>query len=227
MITIRDRDLRKSNAAFRLVGTRLMARWPQCSKLLPALSLVLGLYLLGIPYDLHAAMYVCREKSGAISYTNVPGNPGCNAFALKKNGWVSTGRSYTSGKAAYDPDIRRIGKRYNVDPPLIKAIIHTESDFNHRAVSKRGALGLMQLMPDTARELQVANPFDPKENIEGGTRYFRQMLDNFNNDLILSLAAYNAGPGLVRRTGGVPKIAETRRYVYKVLRQYKVYKASW
>ena len=84
----------------------------------------------------------------------------------------------------------------------------------------------MQLMPATARELRVANPFNPRENIDGGTRYFRGLMDTFNGDLILSLAAYNAGPGLVKRTGGVPRITETRRYVNKVLKRYKVYKAK-
>ena len=83
----------------------------------------------------------------------------------------------------------------------------------------------MQLMPGTARELRVSNPFNAKENIDGGTRYFRKMLDSFDGNLVLSLAAYNAGPGLVARTGGVPKIKETRRYINKVLKRYKVYKA--
>lgn len=83
----------------------------------------------------------------------------------------------------------------------------------------------MQLMPATSRELRVSNPFNPRENIDGGTRYFRKMLDSFGGDLVLSLAAYNSGPGLVARTGGVPRIKETRRYVNKVLKRYKVYKA--
>jgi soluble lytic murein transglycosylase-like protein len=126
----------------------------------------------------------------------------------------------------YDREIRSIARRYKIDPSLIKAIIHTESAFNHKAVSKSGAQGLMQLMPDTAREMDVADPFNPRENIDGGTRYFRQILNDFDGNLILSLAAYNAGPGLVRRTGGVPQIPETRRYVNKVLKQYKVYRSS-
>jgi soluble lytic murein transglycosylase-like protein len=84
----------------------------------------------------------------------------------------------------------------------------------------------MQLMPETARELQVDDPFDPKDNIEGGVRYFKQILELFEGNLLLSLAAYNAGPGLVRRTGGVPRIPETRRYVNKVLKRYKYYRAK-
>ncbi len=130
----------------------------------------------------------------------------------------------STDSTTYDQDIRRIGRQYQVDPTLIKAIIRAESDFDHRAVSRRGALGLMQLMPDTARELHVTNPFNPRENIDGGTRYLRQILDSFNGNLTLSLAAYNAGPGLVTRTGAVPEIPETQQYVTKVIRQYKEYK---
>lgn len=175
-----------------------------------------------------AGMYACRDRSGKINYTNVRNSPSCKPLILKKtnrSGVQSGSRKISPSQ--YDRDIKRIAGRYKIDPPLIKAIIHTESGFDHRAVSRRGAQGLMQLMPETARELRVPNPFNPRDNIEGGTKYFRQMLDSFDNNLILSLAAYNAGPGLVRRTGGVPKIPETRRYVNKVLNRYKLYKARW
>ncbi len=178
-------------------------------------------------------MYLCRDRNGTTHFTNVPAADSCRLYTLERGG--RTGKSSPRRVAArpnaypnaYDSEIRRIGRQYNVDPPLIKAIIHTESSFDHRAVSRRGAQGLMQLMPDTARELKVRDPFNPLENIEGGTRYMRYLLDSFNNDLVLSLAAYNAGPGMVQRSGGVPKIAETRRYVHKVLTHYKAYKASW
>ncbi len=174
-----------------------------------------------------AGMFVCRDKSGSVNFTNVRNSSTCKPLTMKKGrrGLSAPTRIATPGN--YDRDIRRIANRYNVDPPLIKAIIHAESGFNHKAVSKRGAQGLMQLMPATARELRVSNPFNPRENIDGGTRYFRKMLNSFNGNLILSLAAYNAGPGLVKRTGGVPRIPETRRYVHKVLKQYKVYKSTW
>jgi len=172
------------------------------------------------------AIYICREKSGAMNFTNAPIGANCRPYSLSQSGGlhVTMAGSGSADSSTYDLDIRRIGRRYQVDPPLIKAIIRAESDFDHRAVSRRGALGLMQLMPDTARELRVANPFNPQENIDGGTRYFRQMLDSFNGNLTLSLAAYNAGPGLVTRTGGVPDIPETQQYVTKVIRQYKDYK---
>ena len=175
------------------------------------------------------AVYVCRDRSGAVLFTNTPDRAGCQVYGGKGATAPPTKKVQGNKRhpAAFDQDIRRIGKRYNIDPPLIKAIIHTESYFDPRAVSRRGAQGLMQLMPDTARELQVSDPFNPRENIDGGTRYMRYLLDNFNNDLVLSLAAYNAGPGAVKRSGGVPKIHETRRYVNKVLKQYKAYKATW
>jgi soluble lytic murein transglycosylase-like protein len=104
---------------------------------------------------------------------------------------------------------------------LIKAIIKAESNFNPTAISPKGAQGLMQLMPATARDLQVADPFDPQANITGGTKYLRSLLESFGWDIELSLAAYNAGPGNVKKT--VPNIPETREYVAKVLGNYQSY----
>jgi len=173
-----------------------------------------------------ASIYVCRDTTGAKIFTNAPTGSNCKEVILPQTGRGWTSRRQVADSAQYDKFIERIGKNYHVDPYLIKAIIHTESDFNHRAVSRTGAQGLMQLMPETSRELRVANPFNPKENIDGGTRYFRKLLDNFNGDLNLSLAAYNAGPGLVMRTGGIPQIPETRRYIRKVLKQYRYYRAA-
>ena len=177
-----------------------------------------------------AQIYLCRDSSGKVNFTNVRNSPNCTAYKIKKKAKERRKQPAISSvgrpdRSRYDRDIKRIARRYRIDPPLIKAIIHVESDFNYRAVSRQGAQGLMQLMPATAKELRVSDPFNPKENIDGGTRYFRQMLDSFGDNLILSLAAYNAGPGRVARTGGVPQIKETRRYVNKVLKRYKVYKA--
>ena len=200
-----------------------------CSIRQPAavrLLIVAALLLLMKAGAAQASMYVCRDKSGAMSFTNAPTSANCSQHSLSDSGRIRIPRSEHAGgtPTSYDQDINRIAQRYQLDPPLIKAIIHTESYFNPRAVSRRGAQGLMQLMPETAQDLQVANPFNPLENIDGGTRYLRWLLDSFNGDLILSLAAYNAGPGLVSRTGGVPQIRETREYVDKVLKQYRIYK---
>ena len=115
--------------------------------------------------------------------------------------------------------IQTAATEHGVDPLLIKAIIKAESNFDPSAVSPKGAQGLMQLMPATARDLQVADPFDPQANITGGTKYLRSLLDNYGWNLELSIAAYNAGPGKVK--GRMPNIVETKTYVSKVLEDYQ------
>lgn len=116
--------------------------------------------------------------------------------------------------------IHRLASQYNVDPHLVRAIIAVESNFNPRAVSRAGALGLMQLMPQTAARYQVENPFNPEANIEGGIRYLRDLLQLFPGDLRLVLAAYNAGEGAVQQYGGIPPYPETQQYVTRVITLY-------
>lgn len=190
------------------------------------LLLVWSCCILGPP-EVSAQMFVCRDRSGAMQYTNVPNGSDCKPLEEKRRSIRrSWGPLSPSGVSTYDQHIWAAGNRYNVDPYLIKAVIKAESSFNSRAVSRKGAQGLMQLMPGTAQELRVRDPFNPKDNIHGGTRYLRQMLDTFNGNLILSIAAYNAGPNAVIRAKGVPRIPETMQYVVKVLTLYKGYRNS-
>jgi len=140
---------------------------------------------------------------------------------------ASAGWRWSRSGKDYDPQVRVAAARYDLPEALIKAVMAAESAFNPRAVSAKGALGLMQLMPQTARELNVAEPFDPAQNIDGGARYLRQLWTQYDGDLYRTLAAYNAGPEAVRRAGGkVPAIAETRDYVRRVLALYQAYIGS-
>lgn len=117
---------------------------------------------------------------------------------------------------AYEHLIQEAAKRYRLDPALLRAVMQTESAFNPAAVSPVGAMGLMQLMPALAEEMGVGDPFDPRENVMGGAKYLRQLLDAHRGDIRLTLASYNAGPGNVKRYRGVPPFKETRNYVRKI-----------
>lgn len=147
------------------------------------------------------------------------------ALINAQNANLTAGTNNLSGKGGasrYDQIIKETAGRYNIDPALVKAVMMAESGGNANARSSAGALGLMQLMPSTARGLGVNNPLDPIENIEGGTKYLKRMVDEFG-DIKLALAAYNAGPGAVKRYGGVPPYKETQRYIVKVLDLYSKY----
>ena len=119
-----------------------------------------------------------------------------------------------------DQSIVMAAARHNVDPNLVRAVVKVESNFNSNAVSRTGAMGLMQLMPKTARELKVKNPFDAQQNVDAGVRHLKYLLENYNGDVNLTLAAYNAGEGAVRRSAGVPHFAETQDYVRKITHLY-------
>lgn len=120
----------------------------------------------------------------------------------------------------YHQIITRKSDKYRIEPSLIRAIIKVESNWDSKAVSRKGAMGLMQLMPSTAKDMKVKNPFDPEENIDGGTRYLRYLLNKFNGDITLAIAAYNAGPTKVMKFRGIPPIKETKQYVKKIFSIY-------
>jgi soluble lytic murein transglycosylase-like protein len=119
--------------------------------------------------------------------------------------------------ANLEPMIARHSDAQNLDPKLVRALIQAESGYNVKALSNKGAIGLMQLMPETASDLNILNPYDPDQNIKGGTMYLRQMLDHYAGKVELAIAAYNAGPGAVEKHRGIPPFAETRDYVKRVL----------
>lgn len=134
--------------------------------------------------------------------------------------------SFKNSRESIEGLIEKYAQKNNLDPDFIKAVVKQESGFNPDATSKCGAMGLMQLMPNTAKGLGVTNAYDPEQNIEGGVKYLKSMLNRFNNDPKLALAAYNAGPGAVQKYGDVPPYRETQNYVKNILASYEAMKGG-
>jgi len=182
--------------------------------------MVLCSFLLAVSAS-SADIYKYVDDSGVVCYTDAPLGRKSEQVSRDK---VVTKKSRAAAVAAPAPDfvgyVHQAAAKYDLEPELIKAVIKTESNGNHRAVSRKGAMGLMQLMPGTANDLNVANPFNPEENIEGGAKYLKQLIDRFNGNLTLALAAYNSGPKTVEKYGAVPPILETRQYVKRVFSFY-------
>jgi len=166
-----------------------------------------------------AAIYRYVDANGQMHFTNTPTE---NKYTFYRN--ESHQVESTQGKL--ESLIVHFASKFNLDIALIKAVIKVESDFNPQVVSSKGAQGLMQLMPETAREIGVNDPFNPSESIYGGSYYLRKMLDSFDSNLDHALAAYNAGPTAVRRYGGIPPYKETQDYVEKVKYYLEYYRET-
>jgi soluble lytic murein transglycosylase-like protein len=157
-------------------------------------------------------------RSAAAEVTQYYGHESVQAANARIINANSRGRQ--ASPEEIDAAIVMSAARHNVDPNLVRAVVKVESNFNANAVSRKGAMGLMQLMPSTARSLKVKNPFDPEQNVDAGVRHLKQLLDNYDGDVNLTLAAYNAGQGAVARNSGVPPFAETQNYVRRITNLY-------
>ena len=188
--------------------------------------------LLGLQ-SVFAEMYKFTDKDGIIHYTNVrpTGQKNVKTFSFpcyasditcNQMDW----EKIPLNRRAFNDEIKAAAQVFAVDDALIRAIIHAESAYQPEALSPRGAQGLMQLMPATQEELQIADVFDPASNIEGGTLYLSRLLGQFNQSVDLATAAYNAGPGAVREYGGIPPYRETKEYVRRVKILYRRYRSA-
>jgi len=171
-----------------------------------------------------ADIYRLVDAQGVVHLSDRPLGRGSVRIVRTVRGYVpasSRAKNYRRNRRRYAPLIDRVARRLHLDRALVHAVVHVESAYDPRAVSRKGAVGLMQLMPATARRYGVRDRYDPRQNVSGGARYLRDLLYQFRN-VVLALAAYNAGENAVRRARNrVPPFTETRRYVRKVLSRYR------
>ena len=178
------------------------------------------------PQQASADIYKKVDRFGVIHYTNVPTDKRFYRVVIREMPRISAVPGYRveassfsrADSRAFDPIIANMSRRFGVEQALVKAVIKAESGFKPNAVSPKGARGLMQLMPGTAQMHGVRNIHEPNDNIAGGVQHLRMLLDRYRNNVVLALAAYNAGEGWVDQYGGIPPFQETRNYVHRVLR---------
>jgi soluble lytic murein transglycosylase-like protein len=177
-----------------------------------------------------ADIYRYVDEDDIVHFTDAPTDKRFKVFLrdLKKDKELRTKLKYAASvnPSEYEQLIKTCSDKYGVNQSLVKAVIHAESGYNPNAVSRKGASGLMQLMPGTAKSLKVADRFNPKDNVEGGVKYLRFLLDTFRGDVTLAVAAYNSGLNNVAKYGGIPPFNETRTYVNRVLSYMKTYQEN-
>lgn len=188
----------------------MKARYVVMALFLPASALAAG-----------EEIHVGRNARGGLVATNVSAGSYAAPGQRKRLRTQALDSATPLTSRRIDELIREAARSHGLSPALVRAVTAVESNFNIRAVSPKGARGLMQLMPETARSLQVTDVYDPRQNLQAGSRHLRGLLDRYEGDVRLALAAYNAGEGAVQRYGGIPPYPETRRYVQRVLEEYE------
>ena len=192
-----------------------MEKWFPVLTILSSSIVILGVLFI-FTHGIYADIYKFTDEKGVVHFTNVPTHSKWKLIIKEKR--------FDPRSIKYQPLISKVSKKYALDDALIRAIIRVESNFNPKAVSTAGAQGLMQLMPKTAEELEVKNPFNPEENVEGGVKYFKYLLDRFDDNIPFAIAAYHAGESSVRKYDGIPPYDSTQKFVKMVLKYFDQYK---